>query len=325
MIERRTLLIGLAVLAAPSIAIAQQPAAKVPRIGVIGDQSPKEPRIEAFRQGLRELGYIEGKNIVIEYRYAYGVVDRFAELTAELLALKVDVLVVGGAVTAHTAKNQTTTVPIIFAIAGDPVGTGLVTSLSRPGGNVTGLSALITETSSKQLELLKAIAPKISRVAILINPVNSGSRLAVTRTREAARALALDVQVVEVRRRNELASAFAALTAWRAGAVLVVPDPMFGNELIEISRLAATYQLPAIYNRREFAEAGGLLAYGPSYSDNYRRAATYVDKILRGAKPADLPVEQPTRFELVINLKTAKLFGITIPQSVLVRADEVIE
>ncbi len=325
MIDRRTLLIGLAVLAAPSIAIAQRPAGKVPRIGVIGDQSPKEPRIEAFRQGLRELGYVEGQNIVIEYRYAYGVVDRFAELIAELLALKLDVLVVGGTGTAHAAKNQTTTVPIVFATAGDPVGTGLVSSLSRPGGNATGLSVLITEVSSKQLELLKAIAPKVSRVAILINPANSGARLAATRTREAARALALDLQVLEVPRRQELASAFATLTAWRAGAVLVVSDPMFGNELIEISRLAAVYKLPAVYNRREFAEAGGLLAYGPSYSDNYRRAATYVDKILRGAKPGDLPVQQPTKFELVINFKTAKVFGITIPQSVLVRVDEVIE
>ena len=325
MIERRTLLIGLAVLAVPSIAIAEQAAGKVPRVGVLGEQSSREPRLEAFRQGLRELGYIEGRNIVIEYRYAHGVVARFPELTMELLGLKVDVLVVGGTGAAHAAKSQTTTVPIVFAIGGDPVGTGLVTSLARPGGNATGLSALVAETSGKQLELLKAVTPKISRVAILINPANSGSRLPVTRTREAARALALDLRVLEVRRQNELASAFAALTAWRAGAVLVVSDPLFGNELTEISRLAATYQMPTIYNRREFAEAGGLLAYGPSYSDNYRRAATYVDKILKGAKPADLPVEQPTRFELVINLKTAKVFGITIPHSVLVRADEVIE
>ncbi len=317
------LMLGL--IASPATSWAQ-PAGRVPRIGVIGDQSPTEPRIEAFRQGLRELGYIDGQNIAIEYRYAYGDMRRFPELVTELLRLKVDVLLVGGTSTVQTAMAQTSTVPIVFALAADPVPNGLVTSLARPGANATGLSILLAELTAKQLERLKAAAPRVSRVAVLYNPLGGpASILAVERAREAARVLALELQVLEVRHRNEIAGAFEAMKARRAGAVLIISQAMFGNELVELARLATVHRLPAIYNRREFAEAGGLLAYGPNFSDNYRRAAGYVDKILKGAKPADLPVEQPMRFDMVVNLRTAKAIGLTIPPSILLLATEVIE
>ena len=220
---------------------------------------------------------------------------------------------------------QTTTVPIVFATAGDPVSSGLVASLAHPGGNVTGISILSPELSGKQLELLKAVAPKASRVTVLYNPVNPAAGDALNATREAARALSLELQLLEVRQPNELPGAFSALTGWRAGALLVLPDPMFGNVLDQISKLSAKHRLPAMYVRREFAETGGLLAYGPSFLDNYRRAAIYVDKLLKGATPADLPIQQPTKFELVINLRTAKAFGLTVPQSLILQADKVIE
>jgi len=318
-------ILTLSLLAAPLVVAQAQEPSKVPRVGVIGETSSTDPFLAAFRQGMRELGYTEGRSIVIEYRYAHGVVDRFPDLTAELIRLKVDVLVVGGSLAARAAKAQTTTIPIVFTLAGDPVGSGLVASLARPGGNATGLSSIISELGGKQLELLKAAVPQASRVTVLYNPVNLVGRSTLNGAREAARALAVELQVLEVRQPNELASAFLALTAWRAGALLALSDPVFGNELTHLSKLAAEHRLPAAYARREFAEAGGLMAYGPSYTDIYRRAATYVDKILKGAKPADLPVERPTRFELVINLKTAKALGLTIPQSVLGRADEIIQ
>ena len=302
-----------------------QPSVKLPRVGVIGEQGPGEPRIEAFRQGLRVLGYVEGQNILVEYRYLDGVLDRVPGLVAELVRLKVDVLLVGGTVAARSAKAQTTTVPIVFAVAADPVASGLVPSLARPVGNATGMSVLLPDLSGKQLELLKAALPQLSRATVLYNPVNPAAAFALTRTREVARALGLELQVLEVRQPSGLTGAFANMMAWHAGGLLVVSDPMFGNELVQLSVLAATNRLPAIYNRAEFAKAGGLLAYGPSFSDNYRRAATYVDKILKGAKPADLPVEQPATFEFLINLKTAKALGLTIPQSLLLRADEVIQ
>jgi putative ABC transport system substrate-binding protein len=318
------LLSALTVLVAPLVTEAQ-PAGKVPRIGVIGERSPTDPFLEAFRQGLRELGYAEGESIVIEYRFLHGVLDRAPDLAAELIRLKVDVLVVGGTVAARSAKAQTTTVPIVFTLAGDPVGSGLVASLARPGGNATGLSNVISELSGKQLELLKAVVPQVARVAVLYNPGNPAARSALNGAREAARALAMELQVLEVRQRHELASALSAPTALRVGALLVISDPVIGNELAQLSKLAVEHRLPTIYARRGFAEAGGLLAYGPSFSHNYWRAATYVDKILKGAKPADLPVEQPTKLEFVINLKTAKALGLTIPQSVLLRADELIQ
>jgi putative ABC transport system substrate-binding protein len=318
------LLQALVVLVVPLVAEAQ-PAGKGPRIGVIGEFSPTHPFVAAFRQGLRELGYTEGQSILVEYRHAHGALDLVSNFAAELIRLKVDILVVGGTVSAQLAKAQTTTVPIVFATSGDPAGSGLVASLARPGGNATGLSILSPELSGKQLELLKAAVPKVSRVTVLYNPVNPAAGSVLNATRDAAGALAVELQLLKVHQPSELPSAFSALTGWRAGALLVLPDPVLGNELAQISKLAAKHRLPAMYLRREFAEAGGLLAYGPSFSDNYRRAATYVDKILKGAKPADLPVQQPTKFELVINLKTAKALGLTIPPSLLGRADQVIE
>jgi putative ABC transport system substrate-binding protein len=314
----------LSTLVAPRAAHAQPPA-KVPRVGVLAERSPTDPFLTVFRQGLRELGYTEGQNIVIEYRYAHGMVDQFSTLAAELLRLDIDVLVVGGTVAAQAAQALTTTVPIVFTVSGDPVGAGLVASLARPGGNATGLSTLSSGLSGKHLELLKTAMPQVARVAILYNPVNPVAGLVLNETREAARTLAVELHVLEVHQRNELASAFAALTAWRAEALLTISDPVFGNILAELAQMAATNRLPAIYVRREFAEVGGLLAYGPSWADNLRRAATYVDKILKGAKPADLPVEQPMKFELVINLKTANALGLTIPATLLFQADEVIK
>jgi putative ABC transport system substrate-binding protein len=316
--------LALSIVAAPLDADAQQ-AGKVPRVGVIGETSPTDSFLVAFRQGLRELGYIEGRSIVIEYRYAHGALDQAPKLAAELIRLEVDVLMVGGTIAAQSAKALTTTVPIVFALAGDPVGSGLVASLARPGGNATGMSNLVPELSGKQLELLKAAVPQVSRVTVLYNPVNPVAGSTLNGAREAARALAVELQVLEVRQPNELANAFSALAAWRAGALLALSDPVFGSDLAQLSKRAAKNRLPAMYASRRFAEAGGLLAYGPNYSDNYRRAATYVDKILKGTKPADLPVEQPTKFELVINLKTAKALGLTIPQSLLARADEVLQ
>ena len=293
---------------------------------MLGELSPADPFLAAFRQGLRELGYTEGQNIVVEYKYAHGMVDRVPELVAELIRLKVAVLVVGGGAAARSAKAQTKTVPIVFVLPGDPVGSGLVASLARPGGNATGTSTLLPELSRKHLELLKAAVPRVSRVTVLYNSAGRPvAGLALDATREAARALAVELQVLEVRQPNELVSAFAAARAQRAEALLALSAPVFGNQLAQLAELAAKHRLPAIYVRREFAEAGGLLAYGPSFPDNYRRAATYVDKLLKGAKPADLPVEQPTKVELVINLKTAKALGLTIPQSLLLRADEVIQ
>jgi putative ABC transport system substrate-binding protein len=318
------LLPALAVLVVPVVAEAQ-PAGKAPRIGVIGEFSPTHPFVAAFRQGLRELGYTEGQSILVEYRHAHGALDLVPNFAAELIRLKVDILVVGGTVSAQLAKTQTTTVPIVFATSGDPVASGLVASLARPGGNATGLSILSPELSGKQLELIKAAVPKVSRVAVLHNPRNPAAGSAVQAAREAARALAVELKLLEVSQPDELSSAFSVLTGWRAGALLVLPDPVLGNELARISKLASQNRLPAMYMRREFAEAGGLLAYGPSFSDNYRRAATYVDKILKGAKPADLPVQQPTKFELILNRGTAKALGLTIPRSLLLQADQVIE
>jgi putative ABC transport system substrate-binding protein len=254
------------------------------------------------------------------------VVDRFADLTAELLRLQVDVLMVGGPLVAQVAKAQTTTVPIVFTSVPDPLGAGLVTSLARPGGNLTGLTTLLGgDMSGKHLQLLKETIPPGSRVAVLSNPTSPTARLVVERVREVAQTLPVDLQVLEVRHANDLVSAFASMKAWRAGAVLVLSDPMFGNELVQLAMLAAVNHLPAIYTRREFAQAGGLLAYGPDFSDIFRRAAIYVDKIIKGAKPSDLPIEQPTKFDMVVNLKTAKAFDLPIPASVLVRATEVIE
>jgi putative tryptophan/tyrosine transport system substrate-binding protein len=325
-ITRRALLAALlGVVTTPAAVRAQRPA-RIPRIGVIGERSGTDQFLATFGQGLRDLGYVEGQTIHIEYRYAEGASDRFPRLAAELVRLDVDVLVVGGTVAAQAAKAQTTTVPIVFALAGDPVASGLVSSLARPGGNATGMSSLVPELSAKQLELLKAAAPQISRVTVLYNPDNQAhAGPTLDEAREAARALGLDLQALEVRHRGELAGAFAALTGWRAGAVLALGDPVIGIDLVPLAQLAARHRLPAMYSRREFAVAGGLLTYGPRSTENYRRVASYVDRILKGAKPADLPVERPTTFEFVINLKTARALGLTISPALLGRADEVLQ
>jgi putative tryptophan/tyrosine transport system substrate-binding protein len=315
------LMIGSAL--SSSATVEAQPARKLPRIGVIAERASPDPMVEAFLEGLRDLGYIDGQNIVIEKRYGQGAVDKYPELAAELVGLKVDVLVVGGSFAARSAKAATTTIPIVFTSVADPVAAGLVMSLSHPGGNATGLSNIVAELSGKQLELLKLASPKISRVAVLHNSLNSGAALKVTR--EAARTLGVELDFLDVRQSSELSRALAMVTGRRADAILALSDPVMGNALPQLSRFALVNRLPAIYSRSEFAEEGGLLAYGPSFATSYRRAAAYVDRILKGAKPGDLPVEQPTKFELVINLKTAKALGLNVSQTILQRADRRIE
>ena len=317
---------ALGFLAAPLAVDAQQPG-KVARIGVLSQGSSiSGPHIrEAFRQGLRDLGYAEGQNIVIEYRYAEGKAERLPDLAAELLRLKVDVIVSGGTLAPLAAKHATGTIPIVMSAAGDPVGTGLVPSLAKPGGNVTGLSNFSADLTAKRLQLLKEILPGVSRVAVLWNGANPIAALLMRETEAAARALGLQVQSLEVRGPDEFENALPAAVSGGAGALFVVDDPLVFIARLRIADFAARNRLPMTAIYREFAEAGGLMTFGANLADLNRRAAIYVDKILKGAKPADLPVEQPTKFDLVINLKTAKALGLTIPQSLLVRADEVIQ
>jgi putative tryptophan/tyrosine transport system substrate-binding protein len=330
MITRRVFVGTLAggLLTAPLAAQAQQ-VGKVFRVGYLSPGSPSQPfrqrRFEAFRQGLRELGYVEGQNIAIESRWAEGKYDRYPALAADLVRLKVDVIVpVGGAATQAT-QQATRTIPIVMSVVIDPVGSGLVASLARPGGNVTGLTIMASDLVGKQLELLKEVVPKVSRVALLWNPDNPGSAPQLRQAEAAARALGVRLQPLEARDPQEIDSAFAAMTRERAGALVILADSIFLNQRRQIAELAAKRRLPAVFGNGEHAEAGGLMAYSANLLDLERRAATYVDKILKGAKPADLPVEQPSKFELVINLKTAKALGLTIPQSLLGRADEVIQ
>jgi len=314
--------------AAPFAAEAQQ-AAMVPRIGYLSPNLTASPHThKAFRQGLHDLGYVEGRNLVIEYRDAEGKLERLPALAAELVALKVDVVVAPNTVAALAARQATKTIPIVFAVAADPVTSGLVTSLARPGGNVTGLSILSPELVGKGLELLTQAIPGVSRIAVLWQPGALGERTEKDLLKEAevaARALGMRPQVVEARGPEDFDRAFSDMTRARTGALTVLTSIMFVIERRRLVDLAAKNRLPTVYPYREFVDAGGLMAYGPNIADNYRRAATYVDKILKGAKPADLPVEQPTKFELVINLKTAKTLGLTIPLSLLQRADEVIQ
>jgi len=330
MMERRAFLSTLAIglLAAPLAAEAQS-AGKVWRIGILSGYSPTSPEAarvwEGFLQGLRELGYVEGKNILIEGRYSEGRHERLPALAAELVRLKVDVIVAGGGPAPDEAKRATSTIPIVMANNADPVGSGLVASLARPGGNVTGLSLVTPDLVGRQLQLLTEAIPGVSRVAVLSNPTNPHHRLSLREAEVAARPLRLRLQILEARAPSDFAGAFSAASRERAGALLVVLDVMFFAERTRLAELAAKHRLPLTGGLREYAEAGGLLTYGPNLRDSFRRAATYVDKILKGAKPADLPVEQPTKFELVINLKTAKVLGLTIPPSLLQRADQVIE
>jgi ABC-type uncharacterized transport system substrate-binding protein len=305
---------------------AQQPT-KVPRIGFLSVNSfaDNAARIEAFRYGLRELGYAEGRNIVIEWRSAEGKFDRLLALATDLVNLKVDVIVSYGPTPTRVAKKATATIPIVMGFDGDPVGSGMVASLARPGGNITGLSSLAPELSGKQLELLKEIVPKLSRVAVLGNSDEPGNAHALKEMELAAGAFNIQLQYQDVLNLKDIESSFQAASQQRAGAVLVLAGPVMSPHRTEVVKLAAKNRLPAMYYRSDYVEAGGLMTYSTSFTDLFRRAATYVDKILKGAKPGDLPVEQPTKFELVINLKAAKQIGLTIPQNVLARADRVIK
>ncbi len=317
----------LGTMAPPLAARAQQPG-KVFRIGTVGTGSPTDPEggspWGAFIQGLREVGYVEGQNITIEHRSSKGRYEPLPALAADLVRLKVDVIVAAPSAQ-RAAKEATRTIPMVMA-GGDPVGSGFVASLAQPGGNITGVSSVAApETVGKRLELLKEVIPRLSRVAVLGNPGNQAHAPALGEAKAAARSLGVQLQPLEAREPGDFEREFAAMTRERAGALLVLADGMFFAHRTRIAELAAKSRLPAMYGNREHVDAGGLMAYGASLRDAFRRAATYVDKILKGAKPGDLPVEQPTKFELVINLKTAKALGLKIPQSVLIRADEVIK
>jgi putative ABC transport system substrate-binding protein len=324
-------LVAVILLAVTVLAEAQQPK-KVPRIGLLiaSSPSPASPRVEAFRQGLRDLGYVEGKDIVIEYRYGEGKPDRLPTLAAELVSLKIDIIVTGGSSPTRAAKEATVTIPIVMTQDIDPVGSGFVASLARPGGNITGLSNFAPELSGKRIELLKELAPNISRVAVLgalSLPANAQglNAQALNEVRLAAEALRVKLQYLDIQNPTDIESAFRAASKGRAEAVLALPGAVLISHRTQIAGFAAKNRLPAIYYAAEFAEDGGLMSYAPNFADLSRRAATYVDKILKGAKPADLPVEQPMKFELVINLKAAKQIGLTVPPNVLARADKVLK
>jgi putative tryptophan/tyrosine transport system substrate-binding protein len=324
--NKRTIVALLISLALASVHPTEaQQAGKIYRIGVLFFGSRNQPHLESFLRGLRELGYVEGKNIVFEYRYAEGKSDRLHELAAELVRLKVDVIVTTTSGSANAAQQVTETIPIILT-TGDPVGTGLAASLARPGGNVTGLSVLLPELSGKRLELLKETLPKITRVAVLWNPTEAALlQPAFKEIEVAAQAYTLQLHSIEVRSTKDIDTAFVGMKKARLNALLTVLDPLTTLHSKRIVELAAKNRLPGMYPTRQFVEEGGLMSYGINIGDLYHRAATYVDKVLKGAKPADLPVEQPTKFEFIINLKTAKQIGVTIPPNVLARADRVIK
>ncbi len=323
--DRRAFIVGMgAVLAAP-LATEAQKAGKVVRIGWLQPTPPSDAQVEGFRQGLRDLGYMEGKDFIIESRWEQGRYDRLQDLATELVRLPVDIMVSGNTAALLAIKRVTTTTPVVMLGQGDPVGTGLVDSLPHPGGNITGLSNISPELGGKRLELLKEIVPGLSRVAVLANSANPVIAVAVGETEAAARLMGLSVQAVDVRGPDELRGAFAAMRSGRAQALVLTADSMHFSLRRRVIDFAAKARLPAVYAYREFVEAGGLVAYGPNFIDLYRRAAIYVDKILKGAKPGALPIEQPTKFELVINLKTAKALGVAIPPLLLLRADHIIE
>jgi putative ABC transport system substrate-binding protein len=318
--------IAVVLAAVAVIAEAQQPT-RVLRIGCVfgASASSVAARTEAFRQGLRELGYVEGKNIVIEYRYAEGKVDRLPALAAELVRLKVDVIITSGPPVTRAAKEVTSTIPIVMANEADPVGSGVIASLARPGGNITGLSQLSPELTGKRLELLKEVVPKLGRVAVLGTSTSPSTAPSLKEAELAARAFGVKLQFLDVLGPKDIETAFQAAGKGRSEAVLTLGSPVLNAQRKQIVDLALKSRLPAIYPQTEYTEAGGLMYYGTNTPDLFRRAATYVDKILKGAKPADLPVEQPTKFEFVINLKAAKQIGLTIPPNVLVRADRVVK
>ena len=316
----------LILMAVPLTAEAQSPKG-IPRVGFLSSTTAEAARgyLAAFQQGLRELGYVEGKNILVEQRYAGAQFERLPALAAELVHLKVDVLVVGGAPAAHAAKKVTNAIPIVMTYVADPVGTGLVTSLARPGGNVTGLSDFTAGVVVKRLQLLKEVVPAASRIAALLNPANPTNPLQIKLIQAAAPILGVTLVTFEAKRVDEIDRAFAAIAAERPGALIVIGDPLLSGQRRKIISLAAKSRLPAIYASGVWADDGGLIGYGTNFENLNRRAAIYVDKILRGANPADLPVEQPTKFELVVNVKTAKSLGLTIAHTLLVRADRLVE
>jgi putative ABC transport system substrate-binding protein len=318
--------IAITLLAAPLAAGAQAPP-KIPRIGYLGAYTPSAgaPFLESFRQGLRELGYVEGQNIFIDYRWAEGRPDRFPALAAELIQLRVDVIVTSTNVAVAALQQATRTIPVVVATMGDPVGSGFVATLARPGGNITGFSVLAEELAGKWVELLREAAPKVSRVAVLAVSQTTAHRTIWAEIQAAAKTVKVTPQRQEVAGPDEIEHAFASLIKSRAQGLIVLPHAVTTDRRAQIVGLAAKNRLPGMYPQSQFAEAGGLMSYGTSLSDLHRRAVTYVDKILKGAKPADLPVQQPTRFELVLNMKAAKALGITFPQAVLIRADQVIQ
>jgi putative ABC transport system substrate-binding protein len=324
--DRRAFLATAAagVIATPVVARAQQ-GGKGYRIGHLSLRSGLNEWDEAFRQALRELGYVEGRNLTIEYRWAAGKEERLPELAAELVRLKVDIIVTATTPGIAAAKRATSTIPIVMAAVADPVGSGLVAGLARPGGNVTGMTLMSTELAGKRLQLVRELLPKATRVAVLAHHGTSATRLFIEQMRAAAQQTGVQLVVQEVSAAEDLPGAFGAMQRERAQAVIVQVNPLTSDHRKRVAELAAQHLLPAMYEVRGPVEAGGLICYGPSIVEMYRRAAFYVDKILKGAKPADLPVEQPTKFELIINLKTAKALGLTIPESLRFRADEVIQ
>jgi len=321
------LVLAVSLLLAPLAAGAQQ-APKIAQVGVLISSTPRSAvsNLEAFRKGLRELGHVEGKTFALVPRYGEARAEQLPGLARELVALKVDVIVVSTDLVAAAARRETQTIPIVMTFGTDPVGTGFVASLARPGGNVTGLSNIAPELSAKRVELLKEAVPRLSSVAFLWNPDVRGALFDYKETESAARSLRLPLQSVEVVRTEDLDRAFAAITEQRSQALIVQgPNPILFSDPGRVASFAQRNRLPSMYPYRDYVDAGGLMSYGPNLREMWRRTATYVDKILKGAKPADLPVEQPTKFELVINLKAAKALGLTIPQSVLLRADHVIQ
>jgi len=324
--DRRRFVTGLGLLLASPLVAQAQPAGKVPRVGFLFYGSPGRSReVDAFRQGIRELRYIEGQNIAIEYRFASGQVERLPELAAELVRLKVDVIVAPSTATALAAKQATSTIPIVFAVVADAVGAGLIANFARPGGNITGLTSSSAELGGKRLELLKQVVPKASRVAVLYNPADRSNVLVLKQLQESAPILGLTLQPLEVREPGKFEGAFVAMTRERTHAMFGVPGVLTNEHNKVLVDLAAKHRIPAMWGHRQFVDAGGLMSYAVNLYDQNRQAAVYVDKILKGAKPGDLPVEQPTRYELVINLKTAKALRLTVAQSLLLQADQVIE
>jgi putative tryptophan/tyrosine transport system substrate-binding protein len=321
-----SILVAVVLLVVAVIAEAQQPG-KIPRIGFLGNSTAalEENLVEPFRQGLRDLGYVEGRNILIEYRWAEGKYQRFPTLIAELIALKVDVIVTAGTPASLAVKKATTSIPLVMIAVGDPVGTGLITSLAHPGGNITGLTSIAGDLEGKRLELLREVVPGLSHVAVFWNPASPFQVVAEKEVQAAARVLRMKVLSLGVQAQEQLDNAFATIRRERPGALLVLADRLFLHNRARIMDFATQNHLPGVHAYVELVEAGGLMSYGPSYADMHKRAAIYVDKILKGRKPADLPVEQPMKFEFVVNLKAAKQIGLTIPPNVLARADKVIK